>query len=89
MGHEMLTRFYAFSGALFSLLPIILFSILLIKQLVDWVISGSCHSVYKIFALLGCYLAYIGDSLPTFRDNPSVPSTRVKKSSNLLGLLNL
>ena len=30
----------------------------------------SCH---EISALLGCYVAYSGNSLPTFRDNLSVP----------------
>ena len=71
------------------MLPMILLSILLIKQLIDWVISGFCCSVYEIFALLGCCLEYIGDSLPMFWDNLSVPSLRVRKSTSLLGLLNL
>ena len=72
-----------------SVLPMILLLILLIKRLVDCVISGFYHSIYEIFALLGCCLAYIGDSLPTFRDNLSVPPARVKKSSSFLGLLDL
>ena len=31
--------------------------------------------------LLGCDVAYGGNSLPTFRENLSVPSTRIKKSN--------
>jgi len=36
-----------------------------------------------ICALVGVYLVYSGNSLPTFLDNPSVPSSRVKKSTFL------
>ena len=36
--------------------------------------------VDKICALLGYYAASIGNPLPTFRDNVSVPSSRIKKS---------
>jgi hypothetical protein len=35
------------------------------------------------FALLGCYAAYVGSYLPTFRDNLYVPSARTKQSSNI------
>ena len=35
------------------------------------------------FALLGCYTACISTKLPTFRDNLSVPSPRVKESSTV------
>jgi len=34
----------------------------------------------EIYAILGHYAAYIGVSLPTFRDHLSVSSSRVKKS---------
>jgi hypothetical protein len=34
----------------------------------------------KICALLGYYAALSGSSVPTFRDNLSVPYSRVKKS---------
>jgi len=34
--------------------------------------------VNEIFALLGCYAAYIGSWLQTFRDNLSVPSSSLK-----------
>jgi len=34
----------------------------------------------NICAFLGYYTAYNGNFLPTFRDNPSVPSSRVKVS---------
>ena len=36
---------------------------------------------YKIWALLQYYAAYGGKSLPTFRENLSAPSSRVKKSN--------
>jgi len=37
------------------------------------------HFVWRVnCALLGCYAACNGNSLPTFRDNLSVPSSRVK-----------
>jgi hypothetical protein len=35
------------------------------------------------FALLGCYAASVGSSLPTFRDNIYVPSVRTKQSRNI------
>ena len=35
---------------------------------------------YETLALLVCYAAYIGSYLPTFRDNLSAPSSRVKQS---------
>ena len=45
-----------------------------------------CHSssrcvVNEIFALLGCYAAYVGSWLQTFRDNLSVPSSSLKMRS--------
>ena len=45
-------------------------------------ISGFRHEVDEICAVLGYYVAYSGNSLPTFRDNVSVPSSRVKESKN-------
>jgi hypothetical protein len=45
------------------------------------VISASRRDVDEICALLGCYVASSGKPLPTFRDNVSVPSSRVKKSN--------
>jgi len=41
-------------------------------------ISGFHRVVNVIFALLGCYAAYNGSYLPTFRDTLSVPSSRFK-----------
>ena len=35
------------------------------------------------FALLGFYAAYVGSSLPTFRDNLYVQSARTKQSRNI------
>jgi hypothetical protein len=43
------------------------------------VISGFRHDVDEICALLGYYATSSGDSLPTFQDNASVPSSTVKK----------
>jgi hypothetical protein len=45
------------------------------------VISGFGGEVDVNFALLGCYVASSGNFLPTFRDNLSVPSSRVKNLS--------
>jgi hypothetical protein len=42
------------------------------------VIAGFSRSVNEICALLGFYTAQNGSLLPTFRDNLSVPFTRVK-----------
>jgi hypothetical protein len=44
------------------------------------VISGFRHDVDKICALLGYYATLSGSSVPTFRVNLLVPSSRVKKS---------
>jgi hypothetical protein len=45
-----------------------------------FVISGFRRDVDEIYALLGYNAASSGNPLPTFRDNISVPSSRVKKS---------
>jgi hypothetical protein len=44
--------------------------------------SGFCRDVDQIWALLGYYAALSGSSVLTFRDNLSVPSSRVNKSSS-------
>jgi hypothetical protein len=50
--------------------------------------SGFRRDVDEICALLGYYAAPSGNPSPTFRDNVSVPSSRVKKSKKIiLGLL--
>jgi hypothetical protein len=50
------------------------------------VISGVRRGVNEIFALLEFYTDYIGSYLPMFRDNISLPSSRVKQSKkNALG----
>jgi hypothetical protein len=36
---------------------------------------------YEICAVVGCYAASNGNTLPTFRDDVSVPSSRVKTFS--------
>jgi len=38
----------------------------------------------KVCALLGYYTVYNGNFLPTFRDNPSVSSSRVKVSKKVV-----
>jgi hypothetical protein len=52
-----------------------------------FVISGFRHDVDEICALLGYYIALSGSSVPTFRDNLSVPSPRVKKSKKTFRIL--
>ena len=49
-----------------------------------WMTSGFCCRVNEIFALLWCYTAGINCYLPTFRDNLSVQSSRIKKSKALV-----
>ena len=46
------------------------------------VILGFCHNLNKVFSLLGFYVALIASELPRFWDSVSVPSSRVKKSTN-------
>ena len=46
----------------------------LIRKFVRTVISGFRRDVGEICALLGYYAASNGNTLPTFRDNVSVPS---------------
>jgi len=46
-------------------------------------ISGFNHKVEEIFPLLGYYAAYSGNSLTLFRDDLSVPSSRVKNMGQL------
>jgi len=43
------------------------------------VISGFCDEVDETRALLGYYTVSSCDFLPTFRDNLSIPSSRIKK----------
>jgi hypothetical protein len=50
------------------------------------VISGFRRDCDEICALLGNYAALSVNPLPTFRDNVSVPSSRVKKSKKFLTL---
>jgi len=39
-------------------------------------ISGFCREVDENYILLGCYAVRSGNSLPTFRDSLSLPSSR-------------
>jgi hypothetical protein len=52
---------------------------------VEYMLSGFRH-VLDICAVLGYYATYSGNSLPTFWDILSVPSSRVRKSKTI-GLL--
>jgi hypothetical protein len=52
----------------------------LFKQDAECMIAGFRRDADEICALLGYYAALIGSPVPTFRDNISVPSLRVKKS---------
>jgi hypothetical protein len=47
----------------------------------SYVITGYRRFVNAICAILGFYAAWNGSFLPTFRDNISVPSSRVKHSA--------
>ena len=38
-----------------------------------------CNSYIEVFSLMGCYAACIASLLPTFPDNLTVPSSRVKQ----------
>jgi len=54
--------------------------------------SGFRRDVNEFYALLGRYAAKSGNSAPTFRDDLSVPSSRVKQSKEdafLFDCLNL
>jgi hypothetical protein len=51
-----------------------------VLQLSLIVISGFRLDVHEICAVLGYYAVSSGNPLVTFRENPSVPSSRVKKS---------
>jgi hypothetical protein len=55
---------------------------------IKWfVISCFRRKFDEVFSVLGYYAMSSGNPLPAFRDNQSVPSSTVKKSSFLLGLL--
>ena len=53
---------------------------LFIQQYMRGVASGLSRELDVNCSLLGYYVACSGNSLPTFRDNLSVPSSRVKNS---------
>jgi hypothetical protein len=48
------------------------------RVMLGWEISGFRREVDGNCALLGYYVAYGDNSLPTFRDNLSAPSSTVK-----------
>ena len=60
-----------------------------IKPFSPSVISGSHREVDEKCALLGYNSTSSGNSLPTFRDNLSVPSSRVRDIFGFLGFLTL
>lgn len=45
----------------------------------------SKYIVNKTLAILGCYAAYVGSCLPTFRDSLFVPAIRAKQSKKNAG----
>jgi len=57
-----------------------------LSRLEDLIIFTICeisvcrHGVFEAFAVLGCYTAYVGSCLPTFRDSLSVPYPKIKHS---------
>ena len=51
------------------------------------VISGFCHGAGELYALLGSYAPWIGNSVPAFRDTLSIPSSRVKLHKKNLNYL--
>ena len=66
----------------------ILTSVICVCNILHNVASGFRRHVDEICTLLGYYTALSGNSAQMFRDNLSVPSSRVKKSKNFfLGLL--
>jgi hypothetical protein len=73
-------RFYLFHANLVvSVAPLI--STFAFLNPLGTLISGFRHDVDDICALLGYYATSCGNCLPTFRDNVSVPSSRVKSPS--------
>jgi hypothetical protein len=64
-------------------LTVEVWSIQMMELQTTWMSSGFCCSVNEIFALLGCCTAGISSYLQTFRDNLSVPSSRVKMSKTV------
>jgi hypothetical protein len=55
------------------------------KRLFIGMISGFHCGVNEVCALLGCYAASSGNFLPTFRNNLSVPSAKVRQSKKSAG----
>jgi hypothetical protein len=53
---------------------------LVLKYIALTLISGFRRDVDDICTLLGYYAASCGNCLSTFRDNVSVPSSRIKRS---------
>jgi hypothetical protein len=63
-------------------------SVICVCNILHNVASGFSRHADEICTLLGYYTALSGSSAPMFRDNLSVPSSRIKKSKNFfLGLL--
>jgi hypothetical protein len=55
----------------------------IVNKHITCVISGFRSDVDGICAFLGYYASLSGSSVPTFRDNLSVPSLRFKKSKKI------
>jgi hypothetical protein len=66
---------------------VVMFEGIKCKPFLSFEVSFSTHCFnsvqYAFCEILGCYAPYSGNLLPTFRDNLSVPATKVKKSKML------
>jgi len=60
------------------MMMMIIIIIIIMMEIIDCEISAFRREVSGNCALLGCYTACKGNSLPTFRDSVSVPSSRVE-----------
>jgi len=58
-----------------------------LKNVRTFTISGFRSEIDESCALLGNYAANSGNSLPTFRDNLAVPTSRVKNFKKLVNML--
>jgi len=58
-------------------IKLLLLPLFLISEILVRVSSGFRRGVKGIFAILGCYAAWIFRQLPTFRGNLSVPSSGI------------
>ena len=77
---------HSFIPAFSEIIPLILFFRAIILLILPYSVLQT-NGVSEVFALLGCYSARLGSSLPTFRDSLSVPSSKMKQCSSSHRLL--